>query len=187
MYRRRGSALVELLLMLSACSVILTLSAALIHRAMHAQTKSRLMLDVERSSLRLGEHFRRDVHAATAAAAGQEAGGEGVLVRLELGGGGSIEYRHAAGRVERMSAMNDMVHAREAFVFPAETQFTAAKGSSGLVILSLATSEDTAGDASSQADRPLPSYTVPAVLRIEAAMGQGARFVDAANARGESP
>jgi hypothetical protein len=44
MKRRWAISLVELLLTLSACTVILTLSAGLIHRIMHVQSKARAVI-----------------------------------------------------------------------------------------------------------------------------------------------
>lgn len=59
---RRGVSLIELLVVMSAATVILTLSTGLIHRIMHAQSKARGLAEIERTTLRLGNRFRRDVH-----------------------------------------------------------------------------------------------------------------------------
>jgi hypothetical protein len=179
---RRGVSLVELMLTMSALTVILTISAALIHRAMHAQSKSRLFFDVERSAQRLSESFRRDVHAASVAATGDAADG-GVLLRLEMAGGQSVEYRQAAGRVERLWHVDDRVRAREAFVFSADTRLTAEQEPPRLVILSIVPSADVAG----QADRPLLPYAVPVSLRAAAVLGRNASLVDAADQPEKSP
>ena len=176
MPRRRGISLVELLLTLSACTVILTMSAGLIHRAMHAQTKARLFFDVERSACRLGDSFRRDVHAAHSAAVGDEAGG-GVLLRLQLAGGQFVEYRQTAGRVERLWHVDGNVRAREMFVFPRDTRLQAQQESPRLLILSIAAPDD-AADAGEPADRPLLPYLVPAILQVEAVLGRNASLVE---------
>lgn len=179
MNRRRGISLVELMVTMSACVVILTLSVTLIHRAMHAQSKSRLFFDVERSSQRLSESFRRDVQSASSAEVGDEAG---LLLQLQLAGGLSVEYRQSEGRVERLLHAGGSVRAREAFVFPPPTRLTAEKNAAGLVVLSVA-----ADEAAASAARPLPSYTVPVCLHVEAVLGRNASLVDMADRREETP
>jgi hypothetical protein len=179
MIRRRGISLVELMVTMSACVVILTMSVTLIHRAMHAQSKSRLFFDVERSSRRLGDSFRRDVQSARSAEVGDEAG---LLLRLEFASGQSVEYRQADGRVERLLHEGGGVRAREAFTFPPQTRMSAEKSAEGLVVLSVA-----ADEAALSADRPLPSYTVPVCLHVEVVLGRNASLVDVADRREESP
>lgn len=177
MPRRRGISLVELLLTLSACTFILTMSAGLIHRAMHAQTKARLFFDVERSACRLGDSFRRDVHAAHSAAVGDEAGGGAVLLRLQLTGDQSVEYRQTAGRVERLWHVDGNVRAREMFVFPRDARLQAKQESPRLLILSIAAPDD-AADTDEPAERPLRPYLVPAILQVEAVLGRNASLVE---------
>ncbi len=172
---RRGISLVELMLTLSACTVILTMSAGLIHRAMHAQSKSRLFFDGQRSAVRLSDSFRRDVHDANSAATGDEAGGGDVFLRLQLAGGQSVEYRQAAGRVERLWHVDGGLRAREAFVFSPQTRLTAEQESPRLVSLSIVPPADPGGPT----DRPLAPYTVPDILRAEAVLGRNASLVDA--------
>jgi hypothetical protein len=175
MSHRRGVSLVELMFTLSACTVILTMSAGLIHRAMHAQSKARLFCDVERSALRLAESFHRDVHAARSVLTGDEAGGHEAFLRLELAGGEMVEYRQATGRVERLSLVDGAARAREAFIFPAETRLTAEVESTRLVVLSTVV----ANDAEEQTVYPLPSYTITVSFRAEAVLGRNASLADA--------
>ncbi len=183
---RRGISLVELMLTLSACCVIVTMSAALIHRAMHAQSKSRRFFDGERNAQRLGESFRRDVHAATSAATGAEAGGGDVFVRLEMSGGQTVEYRQAAGRVERTWHVDGSIRAREAFVFPAETRLMADKELPRLVILAVAPQGTTAASAA-PAKASLDRYATPLSLRVEAVLGRHAALMDAPVTAEQSP
>jgi hypothetical protein len=116
---RRGISLVELMLTLSACCVILTMSAALIHRALHAQSKSRRFFDGERNAQRLGESFRRDVHAATSAATGAEAGGGDVIGNRNVW---RPDRRYHKRPAEWNARGVDGHPGREAFMFPAETR-----------------------------------------------------------------
>jgi len=184
MPKRRGVSLAELLLTMSACTVILTMSAGLIHRALHTQSKSRSFFDTERSAMRLSESFRRDVHAAQDAAIGTAAQDEGLLLRLQFSGSQLVEYRQAAGRVERTLHVNGSVRSREAFVFAADTQLTAEKVPPHLVVLSIVPPPDAPGPA----DRPLlTAYSRPVSLRAEAVLGRNASLVDVATAQEDSP
>ena len=184
MPNRRGVSLAELLLTMSACTVILTMSAGLIHRAMHTQSRSRSFFDSERSAMRLGESFRRDVHAADDAVIVNADQGEGVFLRLQLPGSQLVEYRQAAGRVERILQVGSSVKSREAFVFAVDTKLTAEKSPPHLVVLSIVPPPDVSGPA----DRPpLTPYSTPASLRAEAVLGRNASLVDLVVPQEDSP
>jgi hypothetical protein len=106
------------------------------------------------------------------------------LLRLQLPGSQLVEYRQAAGRVERLLQVSGSVKSREAFVFAADTQLTAEKSPPHLVILSIVPPQDTAGPA----DRPpLTAYSTPASLRAEAVLGRNASLVDLAVPQEDSP
>lgn len=175
MKQRRGVSLVELILTLSACTVILTMSAGLIHRALHAQSKARLFFDTERSTHRLGESFRRDIHAAQSAAVAGDGDDGAALLRLELPGEQAIEYWQETGRVERLWLVEGEVRAREAFTFSAETRFQVERESPRLIALSVIPFTANAGPE----NRPLPSYTVPVSVRVEAVLGRNASLANA--------
>src|SRR3972149_5845862 len=115
---RHAVSLIELMVVLSACTVILTMSAALVHRVMHAQSKTRAFFDIERSALRLSNQFRRDVHQATAALAGADNLGDGVFLRLELPDNRSVDYYDQEGDVVRILAHDGDALSREEFPFP---------------------------------------------------------------------
>ena len=102
MKTRHAVSLVELLVVMSACSIILTMSAGLVHRAMHAQSATHAFFDGERSALRLSEQFRDDVHQAATATVEAPARNDGVFLRLRLAGDQAIEYRQADSIVERI-------------------------------------------------------------------------------------
>src|SRR5206468_8588477 len=96
---RRGASLVELLVVMSACTSILTTSVVLVHRVMHVQSKARSSLAAQRSALRLSEQFRRDVdqtHDALANDLPAE-----VVLQLQLPEKQTVEYRYLAGVVRR--------------------------------------------------------------------------------------
>lgn len=172
MTKRRGISLVELMLTLSACCVILTLSAGLIHRALHAQSRARHIADAERSAWRLSHAFRRDVHDAAKATLGEQ-GGE-LLVRLELAGGNTVEYRQASGRVERLLQAGGGVQARETFVFPAEASIAVTQPSDRLLSLSVETPLPTTPTA----DTPSALFVAPVTLHVQAALGRNATLME---------
>jgi type II secretory pathway component PulJ len=170
MTRRRGISLVELMLTLSACCAILTLSAGLIHRALHAQSRARHIADAERSAWRLSHAFRRDVRDAAQATVGAknaEPGGE-LLVRLELSGGKSVEYRQASGRVERLLQVPGSMQARETFAFPAEARIIVTQPSEQLLSLSVETPLPTTPTAHT----PSALFVTPMSLHVQAALGR---------------
>jgi hypothetical protein len=182
---RRGVSLAELLLTMSACTVILTMSAGLIHRALHAQSRSRGFIDDERSALRLGEAFRRDVHSATDVEITSANEAKSILVKLQFPGSQSVIYQQGeTGRVERTLQADGNVKSREAFDFAAEARLTVEKAPPRLVVLSI----ESLPVASSPADSPtLTPYSRPVSLRVAAVLGRHASLVKAADAAEESP
>jgi hypothetical protein len=135
MSRRRGASLAELLLIMSASSIILTMSAGILHRAMHAQSRSRSFFDIERASLRLSKDFRRDVHSAKRVnTAGLD---RGALVSFTMGDDEVIEYRRADVGIERTVRRGGQTQSREDYSIPQDVQVAIQEGeASGLVVLS---------------------------------------------------
>jgi hypothetical protein len=172
MTKRRGISLVELLHTLSACCMILTLSAGLIHRAMHAQSRARHIVDAERSAWRLSHSFRRDVHDTAKATIGEPSGE--LLVRLELSGGSTVEYRQASGRVERVREASGGVQSRESFIFPAEASIAATQPSDRLLSLSV----ETPLPMNPTADTTPALFATPVTLHVQAALGRNAGIAD---------
>jgi type II secretory pathway pseudopilin PulG len=132
MKSRRGISLIELLLVMSAASVVLTMSATLIHRLMHAQSKASSLVDVERTALRLSEAFRSDVHRALRVG---EFSAESVLVRLQMPGNQTIEYRSEPQAVRRVVSQGSETMARELFAFSATIKSEVRVSNSRLVTL----------------------------------------------------
>ena len=117
MKTHRAVSLVELLVVMSACSIILTMSAGFVHRAMHSQSATRAFFDGERSALRLSEQFRADVHQATTATVEDSAHGDGVFLRLRLSSHQAIEYRQSDSMVERILTQQGSRVSRTEFAF----------------------------------------------------------------------
>ena len=68
---RPGATLVELLIVMSACSVVLTTSAVVMHRVFRAHSQSQAFLASQRNGRRFAEQLRRDIHRATSADIGE--------------------------------------------------------------------------------------------------------------------
>src|SRR4051812_16828060 len=111
--RHRGVSLVELIVVMSAASVILSLSAGLIHHIMHAETAARSLATVERTSLRLAAALRRDVNAATSAITDTAQLADSFFLRLDSSAGSRIDYRHEDQTIHRLELDGDRVVARE--------------------------------------------------------------------------
>ena len=175
---RKGISLVELLIVMSAATVILTISAALVHRIMHAHAKARAFINVERISLRLANAFRSDVHQAISATTSDAAQDERAFLRLELPGGQQLEYRREGGTILRILFDGERTASREAFAFPAGIELASRKDGSGLIVLSITSSpgEMPSADGASQPN----SYAVPVNLHVEAALNRDQRFTAAA-------
>jgi hypothetical protein len=175
---RNGISLVELVVVMSAATVILTISAALLHRVMLAHSAARAFTDVERTSLRLANSFRSDVHQAVSATMFEPSPADGPFLRLELpsdqlssdqlSSGKRLEYRYEQGAILRMALDGERTVAREVFDFRQEINVAAQKDGPRLLTLSIsarppgATSED-GGSLS-------PAHAVPVRLQVEAAL-----------------
>lgn len=117
MRNRRAISLIELLAVLSGCSVVLGLTASLLHQTMRAQSHTRKFFDVERTSQRLARQFRSDVHAAAVGAIdiGDEEISDDDLIRLEVSKDQTVRYQRAADKIIRISSQGDGATAREEY------------------------------------------------------------------------
>jgi hypothetical protein len=173
MKSRRGISLAELLLTMSACTVVLTTSATLIHRALHTQSRTRSFGNSQRSAMRLADSFRRDVHAARSATIGDAAQDGSPLILLEMTGGQSVEYRQDGGRIERLHKAGGGVTAREAFGFPAGSQAKAEQPSPQLVRLSIVPPAEVPGPTA----EPRSQFDAPLRMQVEARLARHGSLV----------
>jgi hypothetical protein len=172
--KRRAVSLLELILAMSACTVILTLSAALLHRIMHAQSRSREFQDVERSALRLAQQFRHDVHAATDAFIEADLG-EGRFLRLQLAGERAVEYRRSEGAVLRIVLEAGNTRGREEFAFPANIELTMSRDPPRLITLSIASRPE---ESAPKDQSPAGAFDVRVNLQASAALNRAAAVAD---------
>ncbi len=165
---RRAVSLVELLVVMSGLTVVLTTTATLMHRVMRAQVESRSCSDVERAALRISEQFRDDVHQATTA---QTAVDADLLVQLELPGDQVVQYRRAGQSVLRTLSRGGAVRSRSQFTFTStsavEIHEQDAPERLVLTVTSAAQDEPRGGK------RQIAEYLdPPANVRVEAVLGR---------------
>jgi hypothetical protein len=115
---RHGTSLVELLVVMSACTVILTTTGVMINRAMRAESQSRAFYDSERTAWRLSGELRRDLHRARIVAPTADRPDESIFVRLMMDGDQTVEYRRSGSDVFRTLLRGNEVLSREKFAFP---------------------------------------------------------------------
>jgi hypothetical protein len=167
---RQGASLVELLVVMSAATVILTITAALLHRIMLAHSKARTFIDAERTSLRLANTFRSDVHRATSASAADGVAESAAMLKLELPEDLRLEYRREEGTIFRILLDGDRIVSREAFIFSPEIETTVKK--EGIRLITLSISSRPTETAPADGNATLPTYFVPIYLRVEAALNR---------------
>ena len=163
MKRRRGISLVELVVVMSGCAVLLSLSATFLQRVMQAQVRSRADADLQRTLLRLDQSVRNDVHAAVAAETDPTKLMAGAVLRLELPDSATIEYRRQEAGLQRVLFAGEEIRSRETFSFPREIEPEITRPQPRLIVLSIA------------ADDELLVDVPPVHVRIEAALPRGAK------------
>jgi type II secretory pathway component PulJ len=175
MSKRPAVSLVELLVVLSFSTVILTTSAGLIHKAMRAQEATRNFVDSERTALRLAAQFRSDVHAASAAEV-TKLKDDGRLLKLTMEAGGSVEYRRDNASVVRVDMEAGRPTWRDEFVFAAPLAVSIhSQDSPRSLTLSLQAGAPPSNSAS-DAKRPPRAYMVPTKLEIMASLNRDRRL-----------
>ena len=176
MKTRRAVSLVELTVIMSACTVVLTLSAVLMHRTMRTYTEAAACRDAERSAMRLSDQFRRDVHQARAASIDETTLKAGVLLRLELADGQAVEYRRQDGVILRVLSKDGGAVSRDEYVFSPSCKVIVAEAAAPRRI-SLTITTALADSPTNSAKRPFAMKEVPINLQAEAVLGRDARFV----------
>ena len=112
--RHRGVTLVEMLVVVTAASVLLGLVTVVLHTTFRAERKLRDQLALHRTIDRLARQFRADVHAAGS----QRQADEGQRLILNLPGQQAAEYRITDTRIIRTLQQNAHVRHREAYALP---------------------------------------------------------------------
>lgn len=187
MRRRRGISLIELLAVLSGCSVVLGLTASLLHQTMRAQSHTRDFFDVERNAQRLARQFRSDVHAAAADSIDDvdaEGVSNGELLRLRLPDGQTIAYQRAAEKIIRIASRADGPTAREEYALSESMEIDVRKLDApqryALSITSMPPQPSKEAPPS-----PASIRATPVNLEVEAAPARDLRYAAPATSAGE--
>ena len=183
MRRRRGFSLIELIAVMSGCSVVLSMSAALLHRAMQTQAQTRYFFESERTALRLSGDFRRDVNRAVTAEAGDSSLADGVFLQLQLDEGQEVEYRRRSEAVVRTLSRAGEPVSREEYLLSSDMEIAVSEeASSRRILLSITT------DPRRKFRRNLPTAVAaasireaPISLQVSAVVGRDRRFALAAS------
>ena len=147
--QRRGSSLLEILVVITLLSAALTAAATTLAALMRIEHQIRTDQFQEQSLTRLASRWRTDAHTAIAASAGGDC-------IFRLADGRTIRYSYAAPRVVREVRHDDEIIHRDAFVLlpRAQVGFSLAGDSrQSLVRLSVCATSDPA-PAYSAAVRP---------------------------------
>lgn len=111
---RRGASLVELLAVMTATSVVMTVGVGLVHRTLRLQSHTRHDLEHDHTALALGRHVRADVREATAAVTDDPA----ALLVLRSAAGAEVRYRVTPRGLERVATTTGGGTRREDYELP---------------------------------------------------------------------
>jgi len=122
--RSRGTTLVELLVVISVCSVIMSASGVLLHGMYRADKDTRQAIAIDASVARFSLQFRRDSHVADEVSVVNEAGGKTAGIVFRAAGQPSTEYRWQGTDVARTVKESDKIVHRDSFRFGPGTSVT---------------------------------------------------------------
>lgn len=159
---RRGMTLVEVLLTITASTMVVGVAGGLLHRALRLEAASRGALQGERTALVLARQFRADIRAARTVACTADGLPADVVLRVQPAGEEAIVYRAVRGGLVREQAIPANRIAREAFSFPAAVRFESVRGDGVVSLVGTGGGE--------------PGEGPPIDIEVVAALGAGARL-----------
>jgi hypothetical protein len=168
---RRGVSLTELLLLMSACTMILSMCTVLLYRVMRVEIDSRSFVDAERTSARLSRQTRQDIHQATAVEVDGANTANGVFLRIQLPDNENIAYGRVNGNILRTESHGDKVAGRDEFAFEPSCKLEASEDKAAKRIVLLMTSPPL-DEASNKAEQLRSYQSVPVGLHVEASIGR---------------
>ena len=121
MNRRRGISLLEVITAMTVGSVIVGLAVGLLYTLFNTQSMARDHLHQNTVLCRLGEQFRHDVHAATAAVKDDTTNHAAPAWRFVLAAEHAVTYRAEPGRIIRVETAGAGNPRREEFFLPPGT------------------------------------------------------------------
>lgn len=163
---RTGVSLIELLVVISTLSVVMTTSTITLFRLLQAQTAGTNVLADALTTNRLARDLRRDAHAATTAEL--QATDDGQSLVLTGGDGSLVTYRMQSGRMSREATVDPDVPVREEYALGGATAELELTESGRLITVRLRPTETPQTTAAGQ-DHPL-QHRPSAVLTIQAAL-----------------
>jgi prepilin-type N-terminal cleavage/methylation domain-containing protein len=172
---RRGMSLTELLVVMTACSALLTLSSGLICRMMRVHVDSRAYDSAERNANRLAESFRRDVHRARSVTRNHASSRDAELLQVELADGRQAKYSWQNGTMLREETGGDRPASREEFELPTTCDLAVEELSAPQRIALTVSSDLKARLQDDPKVRPV-GQLVPINLQVEAVVGRDARM-----------
>jgi hypothetical protein len=182
---RRGTSLVAMLGLMSSCTIILSLSAVLLHRVMRVQIDSRAVVDAERNSSRLGQLFRQDVHQATSALLNDSKLKKNVFLQLQLPEDTSIEYSRLEGAILRNISHAGKVTSRDEFKFEPLCKVNIIEQAlPKRIVLTIANPLPEA--AADKREELKVLKCVPVSLQVEASLSRDGASASSSQARGEA-
>jgi prepilin-type N-terminal cleavage/methylation domain-containing protein len=191
MKRRRGYSLVEMIVVISAGTVLAGLAVTLLGALLHASGTINEEVRGIVAVRRLSEQFRDDAHAALRAEALPKDGASAVAgMRFELATGHTVAYELLPTVIERTERVDDAVRARESFFLPPGT--IAAASLSTAAVAPVATEEQaknseptlatlviapgSQADKSPELDADTAARAAHAAVRIEAVVAKDHRY-----------
>jgi type II secretory pathway pseudopilin PulG len=182
---RRGFSLVELLVVLSSVTVLLSLTAVLLTRAMRSQSETRHYFESQRHALALSEQFRRDVHRAQSVELDAAALKKNELVRLTLDENGTVAYLREERGLTRVLTRSDGAVSREEYDLGGVVESKVQRENA---TERLALSVTASGDITPKPDEPPARIRdKPAILQVEAVLGDDQRYAQPTAEREGSP
>jgi hypothetical protein len=115
---RRGASLVEVVVLIGAVTVIISLCGVFLHLLLRVDRAGRSAQGEASAVARLARQFRQDVRAANSGRVAVAKEGEsGGTLELTLGDGVSISYANGDGRVLRTESAGGTARRREGYEF----------------------------------------------------------------------
>lgn len=180
---RRGFSLVELMTVLGGATVLLSLTAVLLTRAMRSQAETRHYFEAQRHALRLSEQFRNDVNEAQSAELDAAALQENELVRLTLGEDETVAYLRVDRGLARTLSKSGAPVSREEYDLGGVVESNVSQVDAPA---RLRLSVTASGEISLKPDEPPARIREkPAVLQVEAVLSGDRRYARPA-AEGEA-
>lgn len=174
MKNRTAMSLLELLVIMSAATVVLTLTGVLMQRAMHEQMLSRARVDAENTALRLADQFRRDVHDARETLLDQSHTQAGDFLKLMGAEGRAVTYARKNGSVHRRETGGTLPERHEEYSFSPGVELKINRLESP-PRLSL-TIQFRPNPASVSREQPVGANRTPLSLHVEPVIGHNARL-----------